>query len=307
MSHECIVATVTDNRSNFVKAFKEFSITIEEQDEEDGNEDLSFVHIDSLVPEYPSLSRLNNATMGKCSALWNASGRPKSAEKLSEVLNCRLITPCPTRWNSLYDSVNQLNSQRGKLGDIMLKLNLPSFRDAELDYLEEYTKILKPIAVAIDRLQGQSSCYYAELLPTLFAVESKLEALRSSNFRYCSHLLQAIMDGFRSRFSSFLQLKPEVNEAILASVTHPYFKMRWLPQQLSGGKKRVHELMIQSAADLGLVMESGSSSTTADGEVEDFFVFTEDVEVSGKSTHSKAELETLQFLEDQSLGPVSIY
>ncbi|KAL0153378.1 hypothetical protein M9458_051297 [Cirrhinus mrigala] len=237
LSHECIVATVTDNRSNFVKAFKEFSITIEEQDEEDGNEDLSFVHIDSSVPEYPSLSRLNNATMGKCSALWNASGRPKSAEKLSEVLNCRLITPCPTRWNSLYDSLNQLNSQRGKLGDIMLKLNLPSFRDAELDYLEEYTKILKPLAVAIDRLQGQSSCYYAELLPTLFAVESKLEALRSSNFRCCSHLLQAIMDGFRNRFSSFLQLKPEVNEAILASVTHPYIKMRWLPQQLSGGKK----------------------------------------------------------------------
>lgn len=119
----------------------------------------------------------------------------------------------------------------------MVKLNLPSFRDAELDYLEEYSKILKPIAVAIDRLQGQSSCYYAELLPTLFAVESKLEALHSSNFRYCSHLLQAIMDGFRSRFGSFLQLEPEVNEAILASVTHPYFKMRWVPQQLSEKKK----------------------------------------------------------------------
>lgn len=57
--------------------------------------------------------------------------------------------------------------------------------------------------------------------------------------------------------------------------------------------------MLQSAADLGLVTESESSSTPADSEVEDFFVFTEDVEVSGKSTHSKAELETLHFLEDQ--------
>lgn len=56
--------------------------------------------------------------------------------------------------------------------------------------------------------------------------------------------------------------------------------------------------MLQSAADLGLVTKSESSSTPADGEVEDFFVFTEDVEVSGKSTHSKAEL-TLHFLEDQ--------
>lgn len=37
--------------------------------------------------------------------------------------------------------------------------------------------------------------------------------------------------------------------------------------------------MLQSAADLELVTESESSSTPADGEVEDFFVFTEDVEV----------------------------
>lgn len=111
-----------------------------------------------------SLSRLNSATMGKCSALWNASGRPKSAKKLSDVLKCRLITPYPKRCNSLYDSLNQLNTQREKLGDIVVKLNLPSVRDAELDYLEEYTKILKPLPVTSDRLQSQSSCYYAELM-----------------------------------------------------------------------------------------------------------------------------------------------
>ncbi len=74
----------------------------------------------------------------------------------------------------------------------MVKLNLPSVRDAELDYLEEYTKILKPLPVTSDRLQSQSSCYYAEFLPTLFAVGSKLEALHSSNFRDCPNTVSTL-------------------------------------------------------------------------------------------------------------------
>jgi hypothetical protein len=86
-------------------------------------------------------------------------------------------------------------------------------------------------------LQSQSLCCYAELIPTLFEVEAKLEALYANSLRFCSHLLHAIVDGFQRRFGAFLELRPEVNEAILASVTHPYFKMRWLPPQMTSKKK----------------------------------------------------------------------
>ncbi len=44
------------------------------------------------MEDNPSLSCLNNTTTGKRSAMWNTSGIPKSAETLSEVLKCRLIT-----------------------------------------------------------------------------------------------------------------------------------------------------------------------------------------------------------------------
>ena len=37
------------------------------------------------MKDSPSLSRLNHTAMGKCSDLWNASKRPKTAELLSEV------------------------------------------------------------------------------------------------------------------------------------------------------------------------------------------------------------------------------
>ena len=84
----------------------------------------------------------------------------------------------------------------------------------------------------------RSPCYYAELIPTLFAVEAKLEALHDNNLSFCSHLRHAIVDGFQRRFGAFLELRPEVNEAILASVTHLYFKMRWLPPQMASKKKK---------------------------------------------------------------------
>ena len=145
LSNENIIATVTANGSNFVKAFKEFNISVvadenENHDTEEGG--LSFVTINASeeeVPEgaiilpphvrcathtlslvcttdakqamkdSPTLSRLNHTAMGKCSALWNSSKRPKTAELLSEVTKEQLKTPC---WNFMYDSLNQLASKR---------------------------------------------------------------------------------------------------------------------------------------------------------------------------------------------------
>ncbi len=149
----------------------------------------------------------------------------------------QLKTPCPTCWNALYDSLNQLSHLRDKLPEMMAQLQLPAFKEVELDYLGEYCKILRPIAVAVGQLQGQISCNYGELLPTLFAVQSKLHDLQTSNLRYTTPLLQAILGGFEKRFCSYLELKKDVNEAILATVTHPFFKMHWIPPTTVRRKK----------------------------------------------------------------------
>ncbi|KAJ3605155.1 hypothetical protein NHX12_027205 [Muraenolepis orangiensis] len=337
LSNEKIVATVTDNGSDFAKAFKEFNVSIVAEEDDDKTEEggLSFVTIDSseegsskggvILPPHvrcatrtlslvcttdarqamedsPTLTRLNNWTMAKCSALWNASKKAKAAELLLEVTKEQLKTPCPTRWNSLYDSLNQLSHLRDKLPEMMATLQLFAFNKAELDYLGEYCQILRPIAMAIDRLQGQSSCYYGELIPTLFAVQSKLHDLYTANLRYTSPLLHAILGGFEKRFCSYLELKVDVNEAILATATHPFFKMRWLPPRLSAERRRIHQLILRSAEELGLGAENEKASPNHNDDEEDFFVFSaEETEVGerpGIPSHSKIELETLHFLED---------
>ncbi|CAB1444865.1 unnamed protein product, partial [Pleuronectes platessa] len=66
---------------------------------------------------------------------------------------------------------------------------------------------------------------------------------------------------------------------------------------------RIHQLMLHSAEDLGLVAEGETaSSNLQDDEEHDFFVFSaEETQVTERqeiTSHSKAELETLCFLED---------
>jgi hypothetical protein len=77
-----------------------------------------------------TFSRLNHAAMGKCSALWNTCNRPKSAEMIKEICGCDLITPCTTRWNSLY--VKKVLEKREFLQKLMPALKLPCFKDVEL-------------------------------------------------------------------------------------------------------------------------------------------------------------------------------
>jgi len=43
-----------------------------------------------------------------------------------------------------------------------------------LEFLDEYRQILAPIAVTLDRLQGEKDAYYATLMPTLFTVNTQL-------------------------------------------------------------------------------------------------------------------------------------
>jgi hypothetical protein len=97
-----------------------------------------------------------------------------------------------------------------------------------LEFLTEYSATLRPIALALDRLQREKQCYYVELLPTLLTTNIKLMQLELDNrMRHCLPLTHAVTEGFRRRISAYLSLDPSVNDSIMASISHPFFKLRW--------------------------------------------------------------------------------
>lgn len=249
------------------------------------------------------VSRVHYSAIAKCTLLWNMSRRPKSAEIIKDCLGHQLIYPCPTRWNSLYDSIVQLMRSKIKLNDLFDKLGKTNtFSAIELEYLEEFIQVLKPIATALDYIQG-NNCYYGKLLPTLMSVRTRLERLQDSNLRHFTSILPQLKESLERRFDKFFKLSLEVNGAILASCYHPSYKMRWLPESITPDERQriqnlaMHALEANNKAHESMMPGSSRSSSTSK-EDDDFIVFVN--RDNDQPQTSKMELELVSFLNNKS-------
>ncbi|KAI4463185.1 transposase-related [Holotrichia oblita] len=350
LKHEQLVSTITDNASNFVKAFTEFGVPLKMFEEIDDNSDLDddvtetedenlqFIKVSDddinnnlenaiMLPNHlrcsshtlnllattdfrnliigTAASRLHHQAFAKCTALWNLSRKPKSSEIINNVLGCCLTYPCPTRWNSLYDSTNQLLKYKAVLNSLNSQLRLSTFKDVEFEYLTEFCVIMKPIASALDTLQKEIDCYYGQLLPTLFSLRHRLKDLQAKNLCHGTLIVNGMYLSLEKRFAKYFALSPEINEAILASCFHPAFKLRWLPEDLEPERKRIQNLCINAMEAVVSAEESReqSSSTSECDTEEEFFVFTSP---NLEKKQSNTELQLVTFLNDKSKSLASL-
>ena len=214
-----VVMTVTDNGSNFVKAFKEFSSDLPRAPESDRAaadsadvDDVEFIDIDgmlnaddsefSLPPHQRCAShtlnlvavsdsraadddagykKISRATFAKCCALWNKAGRSTPcADIVRDKINACLIVPCPTCWNSFYNSVDKIRlliekNQPDTVFDVFKALDVAPFKPTELTFLSEYCTVMQPLAFSLDLLQAETKCFMGRLLPTLTCLLTNLE------------------------------------------------------------------------------------------------------------------------------------
>ena len=105
------------------------------------------------------------------------------------------------------------------------------------------------------------------LLPKLIQLRLKLKSLtENDNFQYCAPLVSALLTGIDNRFHSFLDLDVSdvpVKHAILAAITHPAYKLKWVtPEKCDGVTQlfldavvRYTELHLTSNNHLPLVLD----------------------------------------------------
>uniref|UniRef100_A0A3Q2CSW0 BED-type domain-containing protein n=1 Tax=Cyprinodon variegatus TaxID=28743 RepID=A0A3Q2CSW0_CYPVA len=216
ISHK-ITATITDNGSNFLKAFKKYQPVDEDDDsvDEEGDE-VTFVDINdvlqarvdededviNLPPHYRCASHTLNlvscsdiekwilsrpekalyrSATAKCTALWNKASRSTvPAETVEDVVAKKLIVPCSTRWNSFYDALARIcEIPLVDLITISSKFGLKAITEKEHQLLKEYCIAMKPLTVTLDILQGEDNCYLGTLLPTLETLMMKTIKLKS--------------------------------------------------------------------------------------------------------------------------------
>ncbi|GAA6109900.1 uncharacterized protein LOC107573587 [Tachysurus ichikawai] len=157
---------------------------------------------------------------------------------------------------------------------------------------------MKPLTVSLDILQGEESCYYGTLLPIIEVLMSKLLEIKEGLI-IATGLPEAI--AIKTRFASVL----EKNDAILAAVTLPMFKLRWLRDQRK--KEMVKGMLAAECHKLiprpGPVQQAAKmpvSQTTPDSSsfnVQDFFCFEE-----ADDTFSTVETEVMTYLRTPKTG-----
>jgi len=309
-----LVSTITDNGSNFVKAFQEYGIKIpiypvsadnideesaieSEEDEVDEVEVDLFYHVPNnsnevefTLPKHlrcashtlnllattdfhnaintnASLKSRHERVVQKCNKLWKKASKPKSAEIIQEMLGHTLSYPCITRWNSFYNSMSQILKCKSQLKDLFDKLDLSKdcFRDTELQYLEEYCIILKPIAETLDFLQGENNTFYGYFMPSILSLKVKLTKLAK-------------------RFEKYFFRNHDSEGAIIAAATLPSIKLRWLTifnesDSLNTDKKCIQELIINTALHILPHLDIDASlspdNENKDTSFSDFFDFNE--------------------------------
>lgn len=168
--------------------------------------------------------------MQKCSHLWSKINRPKTSEQIVTTLGSQLKYPVVTRWNSLYDSVKDIIKHKGKINEVCRMLEMQTFLQTDLDYLEDYLLLLKPIAEALDFLQRERGMIYGYLLPTLATIRTKYRKMMlNSPLKVFPLQTVSMLEEFLvKRFPHHFNLTREVNDAIVASVLCPSVKLRWI-------------------------------------------------------------------------------
>lgn len=217
--------------------------------------------------------------------LWRKCGWPKSSEIIVETLRQSLLTPVVTRWNSTFDAVARLLSCREQLDNLGNKLGFKpenKLSPTDVQYLEEYRMLMKPIAATIDFLQREENLLYGCLLPSLITLSNKLRKIHiSSDMTYLKLAADDLEKNLRRRFSTFFDLSYDSHNAIIASVLTPKLKMRWFNalDKISSTHRTaddIHKIVIAEAVrhananeEFHLNVDSSQSSNAQD----DFYDF----------------------------------
>lgn len=174
----------------------------------------------------------------------------------------------------IYNSItNLVNCTDDQLYETAVQLEMASFTENDINFFKEYAIILEPIATAIEYLQ-KNNCYYATLLPMVYSMNDNLiNAQNQNKIHLCRPLLTAILNGVQHTFHHLFDFNSDqCIPALIATCTHPFFKMRWLKGDLKTPTNTSHilDLLVKVAKeyDDGIKKETTEPGTSSNnGEI----------------------------------------
>ena len=170
----------------------------------------------------------------KYAAAWDKQNKYSLASDIvQEFTKRKLIVSSPTRWNSYYNVIVWITKSNNWTKWAVHNVEITVLYWQGNCFLKEYCAVLQPLARGLDILQKEDNCFYGALLPALEIIINKTKALIPD--------LSAVVAGFATYIETSIEHR-FVNvfgnkTAILASLTLPKFKLRWINGQI---KKKVY-------------------------------------------------------------------
>ncbi len=256
-------------------------------------------------------------------AIWNKYNRSsKSGNAVKQACGRAIKVPGETRWNSKWDAINvllEINSHK-KLNDVCRSLELPTFKQSEVDFLIEWARINRPLTTTLDMLQGDKESYYGMLLPRLSVLVFDLTKLYETVSGVTKLLVTAILEGVKNRFPMLDFQRPQSQRAILAAVSNPMYKLRWVPVNQKNevqhifikGLRRAHEENLRHIHEENLRRiheenlhpqqrntDTATSSSGCASEVDEFYMFQTPSD-DDNSSLAAVNVEAANYLADGS-------
>jgi len=148
------------------------------------------------------------------------------------------------------------------VGQICDAVGTPKLKQTELDFLKEYVFVVEPLAVTLDQLQGDKECFLGMLLPKLIQLRYRLSVFsqRYMYLVYCMPLVSSLLCGLNTRFSNYDFSVPEAKDAILAAVSHPTYKLKFVPPD---NRSEVSQAFVEAVAMMDTASTTVAESTSS--------------------------------------------
>ena len=250
---------------------------------------------------YNSISK---STFKKLSSFWNLLSRSTVvSDKVFDLCSCKFPVPNLTRWNSMYDAVHKVVKNKQNLVLVFNELKMKKMKKNEWSFLEEYCKVMGPLAISLDKLQGEKSSYLGFVAPTILAL--RLLLIQMNDLVHCRPLCFNIISSLEKRLDYILDLKKVKSKSfILSAISHPKFKLSWVPDRYKSYCKQIFIdecNSIKTDKDVALNTNENIDSDSSDQEF--FQILSEnclDVEIDIHSNRNNINVQALEYLHSNN-------
>lgn len=136
----------------------------------------------------------------------------------------------------------------------------------EKEFLREYITVIEPIATAIE-YQQKNDCFFAAYLPMVHSTRNHLVELKNSEqIQWCNSQLNAIVEGIETRFAHLFDFHDKKCVIpLIATCSHPFFKMRWLKGELktSSNVNFIVDVLIKAAKEIKTEEKTDTNDTSS--------------------------------------------